>query len=311
MTMKDFIEEQSNVIDATLARRGATGRVTGGCVTPEWIRFTVTPALGVTPTDIKEQAEHLAQALGVSELRVSRRGALASVEIRPPDPRPVRLLSFLQWMDTISPLTAALGICDDGAPLLVRLPAADVGSVAVVGEGREELLRMMALSLALLHTPDALRLALIGDGLADLARLPHTDHRATTAGTWEALQHLADLVDTGRVTPPLVAFVADLDAVKRFGKEATAVLRTLLRKGPARGIYLVAGSPDSPRLPFGPRIRNEHGKWVAHTVDGWRWRFFPATVTPEETLTLVDSMNAQHQALPLPALAVGKGATYG
>ena len=77
------------------------------------------------------------------------------VEIPRDDPQPVRLLPLLRELDRdspIPPITATLGIAEDGTPLLIRVPSPDVAHILVAGttgSGKTMLLKSMLLSLAL------------------------------------------------------------------------------------------------------------------------------------------------------------------
>jgi DNA segregation ATPase FtsK/SpoIIIE and related proteins len=149
--MRQMLEYQADRIEAVLAHHKVPARVTGGTVTPRWIRFQVVPALGARIASITGLAEELAAALDAPTVRVARQGATIAVEVPRDDPHPVRLIPLLRGMRNVPPVTAVLGIAEDGVPLLIRLPSPDVAHILVAGttgSGKTALLRAMVLSLA-------------------------------------------------------------------------------------------------------------------------------------------------------------------
>ncbi|MCX8066937.1 MAG: DNA translocase FtsK, partial [Anaerolineae bacterium] len=94
--MRRMLEYQADRIEAVLAQHRIPARVTGGIVTPRWIRYEVLPALGTRIGAVTGLAEELAAALDAPSVRVARRGAVIAVEVPREDPRPVRLLPLLR-----------------------------------------------------------------------------------------------------------------------------------------------------------------------------------------------------------------------
>ena len=165
--MRRKLEFQADRIEAVLALNKVPARVTGGTVTPRWVRFQVLPAVGAKISKIKGLSEEVAAALDASSCRISRRGAAVAVEVPREDPKPVRLLPLFDQLNTadehIPPVTAVLGLAEDGAPLLIRLPSPDVAHILVAGttgSGKTMLLQSMILSLAMANPAD-------GDGHLD------------------------------------------------------------------------------------------------------------------------------------------------
>ncbi len=156
--MRKKLEFQAERIEAVLTMHKVPARVTGGTVTPRWVRFQVLPALGAKISRIKGLSEELAAALNAPSCRVSRRGAAVAIEVPRDHPQPVRLLPLYRQLDLddIPPVTATLGLADDGAPLLIRLPSPDVAHVLVAGttgSGKTMLLQTAILSLAMANAP--------------------------------------------------------------------------------------------------------------------------------------------------------------
>ncbi|MFN3763010.1 MAG: DNA translocase FtsK, partial [Anaerolineae bacterium] len=154
--MRRMLEYQADRIEAVLAHHKIPARVTGGTVTPRWIRFQVAPALGARIGAITGLAEELAAALDAPTVRVARQGATIAVEVPREDPHPVRLRPLLEGLHNVPPVTAVLGIADDGVPLLIRLPSPDVAHILVAGttgSGKTALLRAIILSLAYFNGP--------------------------------------------------------------------------------------------------------------------------------------------------------------
>ena len=92
-----LLQYHADRIEATLASHGVGGAVTGGTVTPRWIRFAVHPRRGVTVDRIRARAEDLARALEVDDVRVSRRGGVVEIEVPRGDARPVTLRPILNF----------------------------------------------------------------------------------------------------------------------------------------------------------------------------------------------------------------------
>jgi S-DNA-T family DNA segregation ATPase FtsK/SpoIIIE len=221
--MRQLLEYQADRIEALFAHHKVPARVTGGTVTPRWIRYQVVPAMGVRIASITGLAEELAAALDVPQVRVARQGAAIAVEVPRDDPQPVRLMPLLRGLRNVPPVTAVLGIADDGVPILIRLPSPDVAHILVAGttgSGKTALLRAMVLSLAYFNgargnglgsggaltlRPAAcalrpatcdLRLVLIdpkGTAFRDLADLPHLA-RPVISDPAEAVEALGSLV---------------------------------------------------------------------------------------------------------------------
>ena len=178
-TQTDCLNFQADRIERVLASHRVPARVHGATVSPRTVRFMVTPALGARIATVRNLSEELAMALGAQDVRVARDGPDLTVEMPRADAEPVRLASLMRSLAHIPPLTACLGLAEDGRPLLLRLPSPDVAHVLVAGatgSGKTELLRALILSLALTNRQSKLQISLIDPkrrGFAPLAGLPH------------------------------------------------------------------------------------------------------------------------------------------
>jgi len=197
--MRRKLEFQADRIETVLAVHKIAARVTGGTVTPRWVRFQVLPALGAKISRIKNLSEELAAALDTSSCRVARRGAAVTVEVPRDDPQPVRLLPLYRQLaggdrsDTTPPVTAILGLDADGTPLLIRLPSPDVAHILVAGttgSGKTVLMQAMILSLALMNPvrPGSASLEEDRDGSLTLVLI---DPKGHAFGLFQGLPHLA------------------------------------------------------------------------------------------------------------------------
>ena len=229
------LEAQSDRIEQALAQHDITGRVTGGLVTPRVVQFRIAcPHL----KKVQSMASDLALALDVPAVQVARHGDGIILQVRRIDSERINLLTVLRRLaenKSMTPFTAFLGMCDDGAPLLIRLPANEVGHVIISGGCKSELLRTMVISLALFNKPRDMRLVLVGNVFADLARLPHV--QAYAADNTQVAQVMADLVRlVGRseLAPRVVILMDGLGELKGDGD-----LAQLLREGHAAGIHIV------------------------------------------------------------------------
>jgi S-DNA-T family DNA segregation ATPase FtsK/SpoIIIE len=244
--LREKLEFQADRIEAVMSLHKIPARVTGGTVTPRWIRFQVLPMVGTRISKIKGLSEELAAALDAPNCRVSRRGAAVDVEVPRDDPLPVQLLPLYRRLGEeadgtagtpacrgIPPVTAVLGLAEDGTPLLIRLPSPDVAHILVAGttgSGKTVLMQTMILSLAMANpAPSPFPTAELGGGL----RLMLIDPKGYAFGVFQGLPHLArDVI--------------------READEATEALQSLVhlmeRQGDQAGTVLVDGNGNRAAL---------------------------------------------------------------
>lgn len=251
--MRRRLEMQADRIEAVLASHKVAGRVWGGTVTPRFIRFQVTTGMGTKVSKVSELAEELALSLGVASTRVYRQNGAIQVEVPREAPEAVRLGPLVERLARVPPVTAVLGVDQDGTPLLLRLASPDVVHVLVAGttgSGKTALVRTLLASLALFNRQGAVQLVLIdpkGRGFAPLAGLPHVVGRvaATPAEGVQALTWLVTEMERrdrdGISSPALVVGIDELaDLLTTGGKAVEQALLRLAQRGREAGIHLVA-----------------------------------------------------------------------
>ena len=252
---------QADRIEMLLASHKLPARVTGGTVTPRLIRFHVTTPLGVRVRQLSNLSEEIALSLGAPSCRVYRQDGQVEVEVPRPKGTTVPLLPLCrrlvaqgpQGESAIPPLTAVLGLDQDGVPLLLQLPSPNVAHVLVAGttgSGKTALARAIIASLALLNSRRTLQLVLIdpkGRGFLPFEGLPHLLVPVVTRVD-EATPLLHRLVEEmerrdaeGRCEPRLVIVLDELaDLVQVGGREMEMALTRLTQRGREAGLHLVA-----------------------------------------------------------------------
>ncbi len=254
INIRDHLDHQADTIDAVLAQHKVNGRVTGGTVTHRFIRFDLALMPGTKLNKVTALSEELALALRCSSVRVDRLGGGMVIDVPRKNAGVVRLLGLeSQLHQRVPPLTAVLGLDAEGAPLLLRIPAADVVHVLIVGttgSGKTALARTLLSSLALYNSPADLRIALIDPkrrGFEQLRSLPHV--RGEIADTPEcAVDLMRQLIaemerrDRERVNHPAILLAIDelADLLQTGGKAVEAQIMRLAQRGREAGIHLVA-----------------------------------------------------------------------
>ena len=260
------LELQSDRIEMVLTTHKAPARVTGGVVTPRAVQFHLAPLLGTKINRVQSLAEELALALGVSSVRVSRQGGSMQLEIPRDDARPVKLLALMATLtgssaslprapSDIPPATAMLGLCDDGAPLLLRLPSPDVAHVLIAGctgSGKTALSQTIILSLAMTHRRSQLQFVLVDPkrhAFTPFAPLPHL-LRPVLSSAAEAVVALRELVtvmeargtgSSSGATPRIVVVLDELaDMMQMGGRALVEPLTRLVQRGREAGIHVIA-----------------------------------------------------------------------
>ena len=251
--MKKFnLNHQADVIESVLAAHRIQGKVWGGTVTPRFIRFDLTTALGTRVNKVLALREEVAMRLGVPDVRVYRKGDAIRVEVPRSDVAVVRFTALRRRLKRIPPLSAILGVDEDGAPLLLHVTSPDVAHILVAGStgsGKTALLKTMILSLALYNPQSKLQLALIDPkarGFTPLSGLPHLIRPIVTDPD-RAVAFLEGLVvemerrDRLKISRPAIIIVIDELADLRMvaGKKVENALTRLTQRGREAGMHVI------------------------------------------------------------------------
>lgn len=252
---RQILEYQADQIEIVLHTHKVPAWVTGGVVTPRWVRYQVRPELGAKISRIAGLAEELALRLGVDQVRVRRQGAIVHIEVPREDAQTVKLLSLCRHLAEIPRQSALLGLDEDGKSLFLRLTSPEVGHVLVAGttgSGKTALVRSMALSLAMHNRLGEIQMILIdpkGTGFLPLAGVPHL-LRPAVQEVHEAIFLLGELVEEmvrrdrdGIAEPRVVVFIdelADLMDEQQGGRAMLRLMTRLTQRGRSAGIHLVA-----------------------------------------------------------------------
>src|SRR5512136_1310789 len=257
-------------IESVLNAHKVSARVWNATVTPRFVRFDVTTALGTRLTKVSGLAEELAFSLGAQATRVYREGGVLHVEVPRDTPRTVGLLGLCGRLSSVPPNCAVLGVDEGGVPLLVRLDSPDVAHLLLAGttgSGKTALLRTLLLTLAMHNPAGRLQMVLIDPksrGLSALADLPHvwrSSGRAgggggggggggVVAGVAEAAG-LLDLLVAEMVRrdaaacslPRLVVAIDELaDLLQAGGRGVAEALTRLTQRGREAGVHVVAAT---------------------------------------------------------------------
>lgn len=251
------LDEKADLLESVLRDHGANARVTGGNVTPRWIQFNMLPDPGVKISKIEALHREIAVALDADKARVTTAGKDIRIEVPRSDPSPVALMRMMPRlpMKRVPTGTAVLGLADDGAPLLVRLPSPDVAHILVAGttgSGKTALVQTVIMSLALLHHRRQMQFVLIdpkGRSFEPLATLPHL-LRPIVSKPDEAVAVLAEMVammerrDQDRVCDPQIVIVIDelADLAAAGGTEIIANIERLVQRGREAGIHVIGAT---------------------------------------------------------------------
>ena len=253
MSNRMRLEFQADRIEMTLSSHKVRSRVSGGTVTPRFIRYDLTVGQGTRLRRLHDLTEELALALNAPACRVLRRDGRVQVEVPRSDPKRVPFEKVVSRLGRVPPVTAFLGLDEDAVPVLLRFPSPDVAHVLVAGNtgsGKTMLARTVALSLAMLNPPRHVQMVLIDPkrrGFAPLSKLPHLLTPLIDSSSRAALV-LARLVEEmerrdrcENSTPHIVVFIDELaDLVMAGRRTIERPLTRLAQRGREAGIHLVA-----------------------------------------------------------------------
>lgn len=253
--MQQLLNFQADQIEMVLQTHRAPAKVTGGTVTPRWVRYQVMPALGSKVASIIKLSEEIALRLGAGAVRISRHGPTLNIEVPRLDAQAVRLTGVIRQVPDIPKQSAILGLDESGIPLLLRLPSPEVAHVLIsgtTGSGKTALAQSMALSLAMHNRLGEIQLVMIdpkGSGFGALSGLPHL-LRPVEKEVHQSIFLLGDLVDemvrrdrAGISEPRVVVFIDEVaDLMDQGGNAMGRLLTRLTQRGRSAGIHIIAST---------------------------------------------------------------------
>lgn len=249
------LEAQAISIERALARRQVKGMVMRGVVTPQHVRYEVAMDAFVPAESgqgVRGLADEIALALGKSDVRVRQTGDTLQIETARETIDPIRLLLLCNRLYHVPPLTAVLGVDEEGAPLLLRLSAPEVSHIliaGITGAGKTALARTILTSLVMHNRQNQVQIVLIdpkGRGFAALQNLPHvlgdlvrTPQEAVNCLRW-LVEEMQRRERAHQSEPALVVAVDELaDLLQAGDAQIGKLLIRLAERGREAGIHLV------------------------------------------------------------------------
>jgi DNA segregation ATPase FtsK/SpoIIIE, S-DNA-T family len=242
-------------IEAVLRERRAPATVVGGKVMPGFIEMLLRPMPGTKVNQVKALQADIALAVGNSNVRIAQSGTHLAIQIARESRAPVRLSSLLAQLADVPRYTAVLGLSEDGAPLLARLSAPDVGHLLIAGttgSGKTSLAQSILLSLCDRHRPRELGLIVLDPKSRErdtftqaiekhlLMPIAHTREEVIAAvnKVVEAMEKRS--ADTDPM-PRIVVYADELADLCQMGGETLILAFTrIAQRGREPGIHLLA-----------------------------------------------------------------------
>ncbi len=231
--IRALLEQQSNLIEATLLGKGVSIRISGGAISRNKIKYQV-DCSGRSDTHITELLNKIKglnreiSAALKQETKISFDGKTIIIETNNPEPKPTTLFSV---MEEIKPLkyTAVLGVTEGDSPLHARMSSPLAKHILVASSNQEnnsKLLRSIAVSLVLNNTPEDVKLLCSSPDKLAFDAIIETPHLVRPRIYQESLasKAIASIVKTARdKTDRNPRIVVMVDRIEKF-PEITPVL---------------------------------------------------------------------------------------
>ena len=276
------LDAQADRIELVLQAHRAPATVTGGNITPRWIQYLLQTAPGIKINRVESLSREIAVALGVPSAQVSAKDGVVRIDVPRSDAQPVQFVKLAARLPYARlPFgTALLGLADDGAPLLMRLPAPDVSHVLVAGttgSGKTALLQTIVFSLILAHRPAQLQVVLIDPKSYSFGALRAVPHllkpiASQPAEVLSILDEAVSLLETrarrmchpdrpaqpveAAISPRVVVIIDELaDVVQLGGTQIVDRVERLTQRGREAGVHVIAATQKPASSILGPIMK--------------------------------------------------------
>src|SRR5690625_3509747 len=192
-----WVEEQKGLLEKTLQHFKVRATVVNATQGPSVTRFEVKPELGVKVSRIRNLSDDLKLNMAAKDIRIEAPiPGKNTVGIEVPNPKPQmvglqEIFETKEFEDTPSPLTIALGLNIEGAPIITNIQKMPHGLIAgATGSGKSVCINTILISLLYKASYDEVKFLLIDPKMVELAPyngIPHlvapviTDTKAATA----------------------------------------------------------------------------------------------------------------------------------
>ncbi|WP_100013302.1 DNA translocase FtsK [Lentibacillus sediminis] len=203
-----WMEDQQALLEKTLKHFNVRAKVVQATQGPSVTRFEVQPELGVKVSKVKNLSDDLKLNMSAKDIRIEAPipgKNTIGIEIPNPQPEMVglqRIFDTDSFQSSTSPLTIALGLNIEGAPVVTNIQKMPHGLIAgATGSGKSVCINTMLLSLLYKASHEEVKFLLIDPKMVELAPyngIPHlvspviTDAKAATAALKWAVNEMEE-----------------------------------------------------------------------------------------------------------------------
>jgi len=248
------LNRQADEIEQVLSSLALPVKIQGGHLGEDWVRYQLAPMPQVSEARIRQVAEGVAKAMGVTKVEVTESEGGVALEFPLQLKDGIQLLPLLQRYRHTAALHAILGLV--GAQKLFTINFRDPASWHFLtngppGSGKSEMLRTLILSLAAFSRQSQLKFLGIDLGGRDLMvmeALPHglAEVAVDYAYAVEILNWLEDEIERREAYqikyPEIVLVVDDAERLLEQSADFNASLQIILQHGRNAGIHLFLAS---------------------------------------------------------------------
>lgn len=264
------LEIQSQQIERVFSRHELTAHVAGGVVQPRQVSFDLQTPLKIGVEKLWALKDELITTLRATDVQLSKENGQWKLHVVKQSEPPVSLLDLLPLVENVPPVTAVLGLAENGSPVLLTFSPVESSHVLLCGKpdcGKTTLLRTVAISLAMSSKQAQTQLLIISPETAEstayttlepLNYLPHllTPVIYSPADAAQAITFLVNemnyRLEQKTCTPTIVILIENIDALlDAEGQPVAEAIIRLAQRGTKAGIHLILSTrhPQAQSLP--------------------------------------------------------------